>query len=345
MRSHIWRGVCAAIALLLAQVPISVPTIASPQHPTLAEVNSVVDVLKFRGTMQVDPTKAISTYSVDYGRASLKEFDKQMKAAGINTGAGWRYFLTTSVFTATGLTQKKMLAVFYNPWVDSALFTVWQPVGKSRRIVDAAWVPGDLVRKAGAEINPMPLWLRGTGYRPNTLTQSVVTTTKAIEARFGDPKKVLAWRKTLGVTDAKTLNRLIVPLLALTLDDTVMRIKVLAVPARGEDPRLARLRTITLRVIKTAQTQGFSRLLGEARDTTLPMRRILSHINPLTMTGLTPVAYVAGKRNVTMFLGSTATADYMISVRFVENGNAYAIAQFEFIPYAAVYKAETSAQK
>ena len=31
---------------------------------------------------------------------------------------------------------------------------------RSRRIVEAEWVPGDLVRQANAEIDPLPLWLR-----------------------------------------------------------------------------------------------------------------------------------------------------------------------------------------
>ena len=318
------------------------PTSASPQHPTLSEVNSIVDVLKFRGTMQVDPGKAIASYSVDYGRASLNTFDKQMKAAGINTGAGWRYLLSTSVFTATGLTQRKMLVVFYNPWVDSALFTVWQPVGKYRRIVDAAWVPGDLVRKTGAEINPMPLWLRGKGYRPDTLAQAVVVTTKAIEDRLGDPKKVPVWRKTLGITDAKTLNRLIMQMLAFTLDETLMRVKALAVPVKGEDPKLIPLRTAALRLIGTSRTKGFTPLLAEAKDTTAPMKAILARINPKTVIGLAPVAFVAGKGEVTMFFASMASADYMISARFVESGTAYALAQLEFIPYAAVYRAATA---
>jgi len=332
----------AALCALVAMAGMASVSHASPQHPTLAEVNSVIDALKFRGTMQNDPAKAISGYSVDYGRASLNEFDRQMKAAGINTGAGWRYFLSTSVFTATGLTQKKMLVVFYNPWIDSALFTVWQPVGKSRRIVDAAWVPGDLVRKANAEINPTPLWLRGKGYRPDKLAQSVVTTVKAVEARFGDPRAVPGWRKTLGVVDARTCNRLVVPLLALALDDTLMRVRALAIPVPGEDPRLAPLRTAALNVIVTSRTTGFTPLLTEAKDTTAPMKAILARINPKTMVGLAPVAFVAGKQQVTMFFASTATADYMISARFVDKGNRYGLAQLEFIPYAAVYSVATA---
>lgn len=119
----------------------------------------------------VGGAKAIAGFSADYGRASLGGLDGQMKAAGINTGAGWRYLLGTAVFVMPGAGQKKSLVIFYNPWVDSALFTLWQPVGKGRKIVDAAWVPGDLVRKARAQIDPQPLWLRGKGYPLGGLSQ------------------------------------------------------------------------------------------------------------------------------------------------------------------------------
>ena len=312
---------------------------ASPVHPTLAEVNAVVDVLNFRGQMLTDPAKAMAVYAVDYGRTSLQDIDRQMKGAGINTGAGWRFLLGTAVFTADGVTQRKSLVAFYNPWVDSALVTIWQPVGTHRRIVDAAWVPGDLLRRPGTDINPMPLWLRGKAYRPDELTRSVVITTRAIERRFSDPKNMPGWRKTLGIQDARSYNRLIPPLLALTLDETLMRLKALAVPIAGEDPKLAPLRSATLRVIRTAQSRGFGPLLAEATGTTQPMRAALSRINPKTMRGLAPVAFVAGQHQITMFFGSSATADYMISARFVEQGRAYAIAQFEFIPYAVVYQA------
>lgn len=331
----------AALAMLMSLAAAG-PAAASSAHPTLAEVNAVVDVLRFRGMMRTDPAKAIATYSADYGRTSLVALDGQMNSAGINMGAGWRYLLSSSVFTATAVAQKKSLIVYYNPWTDSALFTVWQPVGKYRRIVDAAWVPGDMVRKPHAEINPMPLWLRGTGYRPDTLAQSVVVTVNAIETRFGDPGNVLAWRRTLGIQDAATYNRLVPPMLALTLDESLLRVKALAVPGKGEDPRLTPLRAAAFRIMRTAHSKGFAPLLAEAKDTTAPMKALLSRINPQTMIGLAPVAFVAGPHHVTMFFVSMASADFMISARFVEKGRAYAVAQFEFIPYAAVYKVATT---
>ena len=332
-------GALAAALLGAAMLVAPGPAGASPEHPTLAETNAVVDVLQFRGAMQTDPAKAVATYAVDPGRAALTGLGRQLAAAGINTGAGWRYLLGTSVFTVTGAGVGTSIAVFYNPWVDSALFTVWGPSGKSRRIVDAAWVPGDLVRMAGAQIDPTPLWLRGKAYRPDALAQAVTVTVRAIETRFGDPAKAAAWRDTLGVKDAATFNRLITPMLALTLHETLLRIKALAAPGRQDDPKLTPLRAAVVRFARTVATSGFGDPLSEARETTAPMRRVMERINPENMGGLAPVAFVAGDGQVTVFFASTATADYAISVRFVETAGAYAPAQIEFLPYAAIYRA------
>ena len=334
-------GVGLAVALFSSVLAGAAPggAHASPMQPTLAETDALVAALRFRGDMVTDPTPAIAAHAVDPGRASLSAIDRQMAAAGTNTSAGWRFLLGASVFTSAGAAPGTTLVVFYNPWVDSALFTEWRTVGADRRIADAAWIPGDLVRTARAEINPQPLWLRGTGYRPETLSQSVVTTVRAIESRFGDPASIGTWRQSLGVQDAATFDRLIAPMMALTLQESLLRIKALAAPAAGDDPKLTPLRAATVQLIRTISTTGFAQPLAEATQTTPTMLRVLSAITPRTMVGLAPVAFVAGDRNVTVFFASTATADYALSARFVDQGAAYRLEQLEFIPYAAVYRA------
>lgn len=332
-------GLWSAMQVALLTTGVSPPASASPEHPSLTEVSAVVEALRFRGTMLTDPVRAITTYSTGYGRQSLDMLDGQMKAAGITGVAGWRFFLGTSVFTAIGIAEKKTLFVFYNPWIDSALFTVWQQVGKRRHVVDAAWVPGDLIRKSHAQIDPKPLWLRFKSYRPDALGHEVIATTDAIETRFGNPKNVANWRHTLGIDDAKTFNRLIVPMLALTLDETLLRLKALAVPASNEDAKFPALRAAVLGFLKDLTGRGFARPLTQAKETTATMKVALLRFNPRTMSDIAPVAYVAGSANITVFFASTKTADFCISVRFTEHGGTYTPAQIELIPYAATYQA------
>lgn len=70
-----------------------------------------------------------------------------------------------------------------------------------------------------------------------------------------------------------------------------------------------------------------------------PMKQMLGKINPKTMQGLAPVAFVAGDGHATVFFASTATADYALSARYAGDASGYALRQLEFIPYAAIYQA------
>ncbi|MHB1102053.1 MAG: hypothetical protein ACYC0C_04570 [Devosia sp.] len=323
-----------AVALL-----VFAPTAAraDPMQPTLAEVDSVVDVLRFRNDMIADPIKATEAFATDAAHNQLRIIASRMAEAG-SGDAGWRYLLGTAVFTVAGLNQPRMLVVFYNPWVDTALFTVWEARPEGRRIVEAEWVPGDFVREANPEFDPQPLWLRGEAYRPQALAEEVVTTVKAIETRF-DETRIDAWRKTLGITDASIYRRLIAPIIAIGLYETQMRLKALAVPTEGEDPLLVPLRTAVADLIMTASTEGFAAPLAEAQDTSLPMREALARINPLTMRQLAPIAFVAGDGFATVFLASSGTADFALSARYAQQGAGYELEQLEYIPYAATYQA------
>jgi hypothetical protein len=327
-------AVTAAFALL-AFVPTA--TRADPMQPTPAEVDSVVDVLQFRSDMIADPAKAIASFAADAAVSELKAIAAQMQEAG-SGDAGWRYLLGTAVFTLAGLDNPQALVVFYNPWVDTALFTVWEAQSEGRRIVEAEWVPGDLVRQGNAEFDPQPLWLRGEGYRPQALVDEITTTVQAIEARFGDDS-IDAWRETMGITKASVYRRLIAPIIAARLYETQMRLRALAIPTDGEDPLLVPLRSAVAELITAAATEGFAAPLAEAQDTTAPMREALGQINPLTMTELAPVAFVAGDRFATVFLASAGTADFAIAARYSEQGGAYALEQLEYLPYAAIYQA------
>ena len=311
---------------------------ADPAHPTAKEVNSVVDMLHFRSGMLADPAKTVSNYATGAARRQFAAIDKQMTTASGGPD-GWRYLLGTSVFTAVGLNEPRALIVFYNPWLDTAVFTVWEAGRDGRDIVDIDWEPGDLVRQANTAIEPRPLWLRGEVYRPQALVDEVVATVKAVETRFADTTRIANWRDTLGIRDARRYHTDVTPMLATRLIAAQLRINALANPAEGEDPRLTPLRTAIVALIKTIGDEGFAKPLADANDTSAPMKQMLGKINPKTMQGLAPVAFVAGDGHATVFFASTATADYALSARYAGDASGYALRQLEFIPYAAIYQA------
>lgn len=195
--------------------------------------------------------------------------------------------------------------------------------------------------QANGAIEPRPLWLRGQGYRPQALVDEVVTTVKAIETRFGGVEQIATWRDTPGIMDAKHHNTQVTPMLAARLFEAQLRINALANPAEGEDPKLAAADG-NGGLVKTISTEGFAKPLAGAKDTSNPMKQMLAKINPKTMQGLGPVAFVAGDGHATVFLASTLTADYVLSARFAERASGYKLHQLEFIPYAATYQATIS---
>lgn len=341
MKNHSIFPAIIAVALICAAALTAPPLRAEPAHPTAKEVNSVVDMLRFRSGMLANSAKSVSTYAVGGARRQFADIDKQMTTASGGV-AGWRYLLGTSVFTAAGLNEGHALIVFYNPLIDTAVFTVWEARKDGRRIVDIDWVPGDLVRQANGAVEPRPLWLRGEVYRPQGLVDEVVATVKAVETRFGDTTRIASWRDTLGIKDVRGYNKNVTPMLATRLFEAQLRINALANPAKGEDPKLTPLRTAVVALVKTISTEGFAKPLAEAKDTSAPMKQMLTKINPKTMQGLGPVAFVAGEGHATVFLASTLTADYILSARFAERVSGYALQQLEFIPYAATYQAAIS---
>ncbi|WP_148259281.1 hypothetical protein [Polymorphum gilvum] len=316
-----------------AIAPGSSPAMADADRPTLAEVTAFQHVLRFRDAMISDPKAAIRSLTTRSGRRQLDAIAEEMDEAGSGS-AGWRTLLGTSVFTVEGLASERRLVVFYNPFVDTALFTVWD----GKRIAEAEWVPGDLVRAADAEIDPQPLWLRGAQYRPEALAQAVVATVSALERRFaGDA--IAGWRRGLGIEDGRAYRRYVAPIVAVRLYEAQMRLKALAVPTTGEDPRLAQLRAAVAGLLRSVRTQGFAGPLAEAGDTSGPMRDALSRINPRLMDALAPVAFVAGEGHATVFLTSAATADFAISVRYAQTASGYALRQLEYLPFAAIHQA------
>ncbi|MBS0535254.1 MAG: hypothetical protein JSR72_14445 [Proteobacteria bacterium] len=327
---------------LAASATVYLPSLApaDPLKPTLAEVNAVEDVLRFRTDMIADPDKAIRAFTTGGGRTQFDTVAKEMADAGSGK-AGWRYLLGTSVFTIAGLDAKRTLVTFYNPWADITLFTVWETQRAGRRIVEAEWLPGDMVRAERAEIEPLPLWLRGRKYRPAAVADAVVETVKAIETRFAEPQ-IAVWRETLGITDGRAYHRIVAPIVAHRLFEMQMRLKMFAIATEGEEPQTNALRVAVAGFIKKAGREGFKLLLEEARETKAPMRAALARINPYTMRTLAPVAYVAGEGHATIFLQPAATADFMISARYAERVGGYKLQQIEFVPYAAAYQATQS---
>ena len=331
------RSLAAALVAAVLAALASVPAVAEPMHPTLAEVEATVDILRFRDGMIADAAGAIATLATGAAAERLAAMEEQMNTAGSGSD-GWRYLLGTSVFTVAGIDRARTLAVFYNPWIDIGLFTVWQGEGGDRRVTDAEWLPGDVIRQQAPELDARPLWLREPGYPPQALIDQLVDTVRSIEARF-PAQGISSWRSITGTTNTAAYDEFVAPILAMRLYEAQLRLKALAIPAEGEDPLLMPLRTAVADLLRAVGSGGFATPLAGAAATTGPMRQALAAINPQTLRQLAPVAFVAVENDVTIFLASAQTADFAVSARLTQAGGGYRLEQLEYLPYAAMVAA------
>ena len=332
------RLIPALFALLAFALLAPSPALADPMQPNRLETMGLVEVLKFRGAMVADPQDTMAGIGSVAARESLQRITGYMEEMGSGP-SGWRFLLGASVFTGSALNEPAMLVVFYNPFIDAALFTEWRIEGDTRTLADIEWVPGDLVRSDDPTVDLAPLWMRSGDYPPAALADAVVDTVAALERRFGDAFAAENWRGLIGVEDISEFDAFLSPIVAARLFESQLRLAALATPKDGEDPHLAPLRQATVGVIETAAKDGFAPLLEQADETSEVMRAALSAINPLTMQGLSPVAYVVGEGQVIVFLSSILTTDFTIAARFEEQQSGYNLRQLEFIPWAATYQA------
>src|SRR5690606_5527940 len=130
-----------------------------------------------------DPAGTVAAMATGAAAERLGAMQEAMDAAGSGSD-GWRYLLGTAVFTVAGIDRARTLVVFYNPWIDIGLFTVWQGETGNRRLTDAEWLPGDVIRQPAPEIDARPLWLRAPAYPPGALIGELAETVRSIETRF-----------------------------------------------------------------------------------------------------------------------------------------------------------------
>lgn len=108
--------------------------------------------------------------------------------------AGWAYHFGHSLVVPGALQEGRQAVLFYNPWSDIALLTVWE--GQSR-MVDLEALPGEALRKSGTPpLGGAPGWMRQQAYGPFAVGQSTAQTVKAFEeafSRHANPELALPW--------------------------------------------------------------------------------------------------------------------------------------------------------
>ncbi|WP_316676527.1 hypothetical protein [uncultured Tolumonas sp.] len=136
----------------------------------------------FREKARFDAPGAIAKWTTPEARTRFKALDDELFPT-VNPGLGWAFFFETSVVAQGTAVEDRLPVLFYNPWSDVALVTVWD--GGSR-LADVEVIAGDCLRRTGeAPFGGSRGWLSVGAYGPAAVGGLTARTLLAFEQGFG----------------------------------------------------------------------------------------------------------------------------------------------------------------
>lgn len=146
--------------LLLSLVWVMAPVNAD-QVRLRSDTKQLVETVKnFRLEAVLRPVEALKKNSsadglVDLMRVETAFFRETPRPVG------WSVFFSSSVYTAAPLNDQSYIVVFYHPWSDTALVTVWGPKDRRFLMIQANLILGDCLRQFGKPpFEAQPAWER-----------------------------------------------------------------------------------------------------------------------------------------------------------------------------------------
>lgn len=134
----------------------------SPQGQKGASKQIIESIRNFRLEAIEDPIAALKKYS---SVSNLKEFTDIESALFTETppGVGWKYYIATATYTVVHLMEQTHVVLFYHPWSDTAIITLWE-YDKNRFVITRAeLILGDYIRQYGkTPFEAQPLWERNS---------------------------------------------------------------------------------------------------------------------------------------------------------------------------------------
>ena len=117
-------------------------------------------VKTFRVEAIIGPIAALKKFS---SISTLQDFTEIENVLFTETppGIGWKYYFATATYTVVTLTEQTYVALFYHPWSDTAIMTLWQYGNEQCVMTHAELVLGDYIRQYGrTPFEVQPLWER-----------------------------------------------------------------------------------------------------------------------------------------------------------------------------------------
>ncbi len=153
----------------------------------------------FRLAAIENPHKAFTQFADEAGARRMADL-AQTLAPQADRQHSWSFFFGTALASLTSLDEQSALVLFYNPWGDVALLSLWTARDGHPVLTDAELVTGDRLRLAPLSAEPVPLWRRDASVPPPlTVAVAVGDSNRAFLLRFGakDDTRRTAWRTRL----------------------------------------------------------------------------------------------------------------------------------------------------
>ena len=295
-------------------------------------------VEKFHTLARTDPGSALSRYQTPECAEKFAPTYKAFK--------DWASVLRPTTYETTFVGPDDALVLFYNPWSDIGLITLWQPVGSSLGITDSELVPGDCIRNRGKP--PFSLrrhWLRMDELPVLAVAKSTYQTLVAFQKAFepasgealGSPTQ---WRQRLGgllnpeIRDAGVLNAAI--MLSMTFDD-LRKYRL--------DPKLAPVRKATEATLALLKAGRQDEALRTADRMNAAARKELA-VDMTAHWGEMKVVAIADVATMTfVFLDSDAEGGLFASFFFHKQPGGAVLKRIDFMDIDAYCLYEGSRQQ
>ena len=140
------------------------------------DTKQLVETVKdFRLEAVLKPIEALKKNSSAAGLADLVRVEDTFFSETPRP-VGWSVFFSSSVYTVAPLNDKTHVVLFYHPWSDTALMTVWGSKDKRLLMIQAKLILGDCLRQFGKPpFEVQPQWEREVAALTPLLTLPLAT--------------------------------------------------------------------------------------------------------------------------------------------------------------------------
>jgi hypothetical protein len=154
-------GMVAMRGVKLKQAPQTAGIVSEKRPMPGISLQQLIEAVKtFRLEAIVEPVATLKKYS---STSALKDFTGIENALFTETpaGVGWKYYFAAATYTVVPLTKQTHMVLFYHPWSDTAIITLWQYGNKQFVMNHAELFLGDYIRQYGqTPFEIQPLWER-----------------------------------------------------------------------------------------------------------------------------------------------------------------------------------------